>query len=344
MDINERDNIVNRISNMSDETINSLDIDVYLVEKAQETDDLYNAKEEQLIDDLRDWLKKNIRYQLNKIKTTDSNGIKYFPVQDYNYRLTKNDYIAKLFLKDGHDLRGPKNKLLNALNQNNNFFQDTESKFQVVRASIGNSKVNFVYYRSVKRPATERKNVNKRPTIKHRGHLTTHDHEIIELGGSIEMFIIENTIYVNNPRTLEFTFDYDDHIKKMRDKNLTSITNMSFFDSFSNTEAFVEKSSQYILSRGLAAIEEETLNHLERNFADRCEELKQIKEGMPNDAGKEQEDYIERYSSIWPLFKHIDFESRKIRFNTDEAVNPLLQFFSDRIYETFLSKQIIGDE
>jgi hypothetical protein len=328
---------MNKLSMMTDEELDTLDLQVHLVSKANQSDALYFARKEILDSDLRIWLKKRIKKELNNIKIDSAEGKKFYTAE-YNHELTKADYIAKLVIEDDEDLKDKLEKLFKSLNYNNNTFLDKDAKFQVVKISKNTDNAYFIFYRGVKISAMERRNVSKLPTVRDREQLVIQDKNVIEFGGKIELFIHEDIMYILNPRTLEYTFNYDDHIKRQRDNNLETITNMSFFDDESNTTKFKETSSQYILSRGLASIKRETLDALEESFEERCEELNMIKSDIP-DNEPHREEYLEKYSSLWPLYEHIDVENQKVRFNPDHEVTPLLHFFSDKIVESFLTKK-----
>lgn len=338
MCLNSSGNFIHDISMMSDEELDKLDLQVHLVSKAKQSDSLYFSKKELLESGLRKWIKKRIKIELNKIKIDSAEG-KRFYTAEYNHELTKADYIAKLIIENDEDLKNKYNKLIQSLNQNDSTFLDKDARFQLIKISKENNHAYFIFYRGVKISAMERKNVSKLPTVRDREHLVIQDKDVIEFGGKIELFIHEDIMYIMNPRTLEYTFNYDDHIKRQRDKNLDTITKMSFFDDTSNTGRFIEMSSQYILSRGLASIKKETLDALEESFEERCDELRMIKNDIPID-DQDKELYLDKYKSLWPLYEHIDVENKKVRFNPDHEVTTLLHFFSDKIVESFLTKKI----
>jgi hypothetical protein len=338
VNLNEESNFINKVSKMTDEELNNVDLQVFLVSKAQESDDLYFSKKEHLDPELRKWLKKSIKKELNKIKVEDGEQKKFY-ISEYSHELTKPDYIAKLVVDNDDDLKHKKDKLLESFNRFDSDFIDKDAKFQVIKLYKDSEVVYFIFYRGVKISAMERRNVSRVPTVRDREQLVIQDKDVIEFGGKIELFIQGNFFYIINPRTLEYAFNYDDHIKRQRDKNLSTITKMTFFDDYSNTDKFVEMSSQYILSRGLASIKVSTLEALEESFDERCRELKDIKERIPREE-EEKQVYQEKFESLWPLYQHIDVENHKVRFNPNHDVIPLLHFFSDKIVESFLTKKI----
>src|SRR5690625_1303668 len=336
MSLNDKGNLVNKISNMNEEELNKLDLKVYLVSKARETDNLYNAKKEQLKPVLRDWLRNRLKKELESIKFENENNNKKFYVSDYNHELVKTDYIAKLDLNDDKLLRSKKNKLIQAILISENI-EDKEVKFQVIETSIDDESIYFIYYRGVKASAVAKKNAKIMPAIRERDHLIVQEKDIIEFGGKIELIISKDYLYVIKPTTLHYTFDYTDHIFDKRNKNLETITSMKFFDDYSNINFFMEKSNIYILSKSWAGISEETLDILEESFDERCIELREIKEKIPDDK-ENKEIYQKKYESLWPLYDHIDVNNKKVRFNNEKSVTPLLHFFSDKIVESFLTK------
>src|SRR5690625_3560266 len=102
MPLNSESNIINQISRMSeDELKQEVDLEVYLISKAEDTDYLYLAKKEFFDPDnpkLLNWVKGNIKEELNRLKIKDEYDNEVFYIDDYNFELTKKDYIAKLRL------------------------------------------------------------------------------------------------------------------------------------------------------------------------------------------------------------------------------------------------------
>lgn len=337
LDLNNDNNFVNKISNMTDSTLENLDLQVFIVSKAPTTDELFYSKKEILDEKLRMWLKKNIRGALARLKVGEEP--KKFYVANYNHEIKKPDYIAELEIDKDDVLKEKSMKLFNSLNQNSTEFLDKNANFQIIKLTEGQETLYIIYYRGIKVSGIQKKNAKKMPAVRDREQLVIQENDIIEFGGSIELFVLNNSMYILNPRTLEFTFNYDDHIKNQRDENLQKITNMSFFDSESNAGEFIELSSQYILSRGLASITPQTLEALEESFEERCIELKDIKSRIPTD-DEEKQEYLKKFDSLWPLYNHIDIENKKIRFDPNSEITPLIHFFSDKIVESFLTKKI----
>lgn len=338
MTLNDEINFVNKLIKMSEENLQKLDLQVYLVSKAPTTDDLFFSKKEFLDDQLRIWLKKNIKKGLSDLQVDEGQEKKFY-ISNYSHELTKPSYIAKLEVNKDSDLKEKVNKLLLSLTQNNTDFLDKKTNFQVIKLSDNRDALYVFYYRGIKASGIQKKNAKKMPAVRDRDKLVIQESDVVEFGGSIELFLQNNFLYILNPRTLEYTFNYDDHIKNQRDKNLQTITEMSFFDENSNIGEFLEISSRYILSRGLASITSETLEALEESFEERCIELKDIRDRIPTEENEKQE-YLKKFESLWPLYEHIDIENKKIRFNPNSEITPLLHFFSDKIVESFLTKKI----
>lgn len=72
---------------------------------------------------------------------------------------------------------------------------------------------------------------------------------------------------------------------------------------------------------------------------DRCNELKEIKEKIPEEPAK-REAYISKYEVLWPLYDHIDILDKKIKINPEKSIEPLIYFFADKIVESFLTKEL----
>ena len=338
MTLNKKDNVINEISNLNDEEINKIELAVYLVSKAVTTDGLYNAKREYLDPSLMEWVKKNIKKELNKLKFEGENKDKKFYITPYDNELTKTDFIAELNLFNDKELEFKKDKLLESLLQDT-YLEDSEVKFQIIRIEYNKKNAYFIYYRGVKQAAIAKKRVGRIPSIRHREQLIIQENDVVEFGGKIELIIVDNCFYVVSPRTLEYSFDYTDHISARKEENLKAITAMNFFNDDPNVDVFIEKSSQYMISRRLASIEPETLEILERSFVDRCNELKKIKEKIPEDPAK-RETYIAKYEVLWPLYDHIDILDKKIKINPEKSIEPLIYFFADKIVESFLTKEL----
>jgi len=51
---------------------------------------------------------------------------------------------------------------------------------------------------------------------------------IIDLGGKIDFFIVNNNIFIVNVQSFVYAFDYRDHITERRDRNIEQIVSMPF--------------------------------------------------------------------------------------------------------------------
>lgn len=163
------------------------------------------------------------------------------------------------------------------------------------------------------------------------------DDSIIDVGGNIDFFIVDDYIFIINVKNFEYAFDYRDHINVLRNQNLTQIISMPFFDhEGSNKSIFEESCKRFFYSRSLAQIKPETLNAIQANFQDRCTELAYIKDNVPTEQ-VEKEKYMLKYGTLWDLFEYIDLENYKIVFS-EGFPKTLLHFFADKIVRSFLTE------
>ncbi|WP_135503601.1 Kiwa anti-phage protein KwaB-like domain-containing protein [Planococcus koreensis] len=217
MTLNDENNFVNKIIKMTDEKIGELDLQVNLVSKAPTTDVLFFSKKELLDEKLRLWLKKNIIASLKKLQVSEGLDKKFY-ISNYSHELTKPDYIAKLEVESDEDLKDKSNKLLTSLTHNSPDFLDKKASFQVIKLSDDQNSLHIIYYRGVKVSSIQKKHAKKMPAVRDRDQLIIQDSDVIEFGGSIELFLQNSSMYILNPRTLEYTFNYDDHIKNKETK------------------------------------------------------------------------------------------------------------------------------
>lgn len=191
----------------------------------------------------------------------------------------------------------------------------------------------FCYYRGIKKNSSRKKSV-----LKNANQFVFVDEAIIDIGGNIDFFIVDDFIFIINVKNFEFAFDYRDHINDLRDQNITQIVSMPFFDDErSNKEVFEESCKRFIYSRSLAQIKPETLTAIHDNFQDRCNELSQIKANLPENHA-EKERYMAKYGTIWELFEYIDLDNRKIIFEEGASPRALLHFFADKIVKSFVTE------
>ncbi|WP_176220668.1 Kiwa anti-phage protein KwaB-like domain-containing protein [Cohnella massiliensis] len=339
MDINHNDNIINRLSNLAltDEALNGVDLSFHLVRVQKESDSFYQSSGIQLAPDVIKWVKKSIIKTLQGLKEVDDTESKVFLVGNYNHEIKINDRIARFELSENLGLLDKVRKLTTALRTPDPEYPEKHTSFQMVKLTLGEQDAYFCYYRGVKKNSM-RTSSKKIWAIKNANQFIFTEDTMIDLGGNIDFFIVGDFIFIINVRHFEFAFDYRDHINEQRDRNLTEIISMPFFDGEnSNKGKFEESCKKYIHSRGLAQIKRDTLTAIQTNFEARCNELSQIKANLPEDQA-EQERYKKKYSMIWELFEYIDLDNRKIIFKEGASPRALLHFFADKIVKSFVSE------
>ena len=338
MDINHHENIIYKLSNMPDDALTEVDLSFHLVRKQKESDSYYQSTCIQLAPDVIKWLKKSIVNSLQELKEVDDAERQVFLVGDYNHEIKLNDRIAKFVLDDDDDqgLIDKVTKLVKALRCPDPEYPEKHTKFQIVKLTLGEKDAYFCYYRGVKKNSI--KSSKKMMVIKNSNQFVFAEDTVVDLGGNIDFFIIENCIFIINVRSFEYAFEYKDHITERRDQNIAQIISMPFFHGKdSNREAFEKSCKKHIYSRTLAQIKPETMAAIKENFDARCDELSQIKANEPQDQDA-KEQYVAKYSSLWGLFEYIDLENRKIIFTEDSSPKPLIHFFADKIVKSFVTE------
>lgn len=338
MDINHNDNIINRVSNLAltDEALTGVDLSFHLVRVQKEADSFYQSSGIQLAPDVIKWVKKSIIKTLQGLKEVGDTEDKVFLVGNYNHEIKINDRIARYDLSENQGLLDKVGKLTTALRTPDPEYPEKHTSFQMVKLTLGEQDAYFCYYRGVKKNSM--RSSKKLMVFKNANQFVFAEDTIVDLGGNIDFFIVGDFIFIVNVRNFEFAFDYRDHINEQRDRNLTEIISMPFFDGEdSNKERFEESCKRYIHSRGLAQIKRDTLTAIQTNFEARCNELSQIKANLPADQA-EQERYKKKYSTIWDLFEYIDLDNRKIIFKEDASPRALLHFFADKIVKSFVTE------
>ncbi|SDM15035.1 Kiwa anti-phage protein KwaB-like domain-containing protein [Sediminibacillus halophilus] len=332
MDLNSNRNIVNKLSNLSDEQLENVEIKMSLVRKQKNADHYYQAKEINLKPDVVEWLKKHIARSLRELKETDENITSVFSVSDYNLEVEKSGTIARYDISVNDSLADKKQQLFNALSGTDAEFPDKQTNFQFVRLDYDGDSAYFCFYKGT------RKNTKRRKfATRNANEFKFFEDTLIDIGGNIDFFIIGNFIFIINVNSFEYAFDYRDHINQLRDENLERITSMPFFnDENSNGEAFKDSCKAFVYSRSLAQIKPETLNVLQENFEERCNELAAIEQNKPANPA-ELEEYKEKFSTVWPLLEFIDTENYKVIYKEGEKPTPLIHFFADKIVKSFLS-------
>jgi len=338
MDINHHDNIINKLSNLelSDESLNEVDLSFHLVRLQKESDSFYQSSGIQLAPDVIQWVKKSIINTLQSLKEVDDTESEVFLVGNYNHEIAINDRIAKFEMVEDPGLIDKVRKLTTSLRSPDPEYPEKHTSFQIVKLTLDEQDAYFCYYRGVKKNSM--RSSKKLMVFKNANQFVFSEDTVVDLGGNIDFFIVGDFIFIMNVRNFEFAFDYRDHINELRDQNLNQIISMPFFDGDdSNKEIFEESCKRFIYSRSLAQIKPATLAAIQTNFHDRCIELSQIKENLPEDQ-TEKERYMEKYGTIWELFKYIDLDNRKIIFKEGSSPRPLLHFFADKIVKSFVTE------
>ena len=100
MDINNSENLIFKLSTITNEQLSDVDVTFHLVRKQNEADSLYQTLEVQLAPDVKEWVRKSIINSLKELKQTDDNNNHVFYVGDYNHEISMNDKIAKFALSN----------------------------------------------------------------------------------------------------------------------------------------------------------------------------------------------------------------------------------------------------
>ncbi|WP_436375498.1 Kiwa anti-phage protein KwaB-like domain-containing protein [Cytobacillus sp. BC1816] len=335
MSINDSAHLVNKILRMNIEEYSSLDVNIYMVCKDKQKSELYFSKKIEAEPELVDFIKENIVNYLKEIRIGEDFS---FPIQEYNKEFQLTDHIGVFNIKE----HGQSNKAVKNIDLlKKSFIHDSleklsKTKFQIISIALGKEKVDFCFYKGIKKNAKTKKlamfSSNEFKTIKQ---------EIIEFGGKFSFFMDAGNVYIIDPKYFEFAFDYTDHISEISKQNIEKITSMSFFPDEMTKEYFKKASSHQLLARGLANIKPGTIENVEKHFNDRVEELRQIKSKRDQiKDGKEKEAFIKGIGELDKLIKFIDFNNKTVIFDDEEDPKPLLHFFQDKIVTSFLTKEI----
>ncbi len=336
MDLNQRDNLIHRISVMTEAELTNVDLSLHLVRLQKESDPSYQSTEIQLAPDVIRWVKKNIVKTLQGLKEIDDSGSDIFLVGDYNHEITVNDRIAKFAYADRREIREKAGRLIAALSHPDPEYPEKHTKFQIVKLTYNEQTAYFCYYRGIKKNSM--RSTKRLMVFKNANQFVFAEDTVLDLGGNIDFFLIGDHIFIVNVKAFENAFDYRDHIAELRDHNLSQLVAMPFFDGESSNKASFESSCKnFIHSRGLAQIKPETLSAVQENFQARCAELSRIRANVPEDP-TEQEKYKKRYGTIWELFEYIDLENRKIVYVEGASPTALIHFFADKIVKSFLTE------
>lgn len=333
MDINNENNLLWKLSEISEDKLPQVNLSLSLVNKQRESDAYYQTLETSIAPDVKKWIKEFIVQSLKKMKVADESGIEKFMVGDYNHEITKNDLIAKYDVSDSA-LLDKKNKLVASLGNPNAMYVEKDTQFQMVKMSYENEVAYFCFYKGIKKNGSR----TKRWISKGSNQFQFIEDTIIELGGKISFIVLNNCIFIMNINNFEYAFDYTDHITQLRDENLSSIISMPFFESeLANKDLFENSCKMHLFSRSLAQIKPQTLTILQDKFEERCDEIAKIKRRAPSNPQK-REEYIEKFGSVWRLTEYIDVDNYKIVFNEGASPTPLIHFFADKIAKSFLTE------
>lgn len=335
MNINHSDNIIQKMMKMDGEQQKKLELNFYLISKEEEATNYYRAINIHLKPKSREWLKKNIVKTLEESNIGNEGDKNTFNVGDYNHELQLHDKIAKFNVKKT-ELQPRVEGLLKSMIKIDPEFVFKKTNFQGVQIKKDNQEVTFFYYRGITKSTSKQKKIMRKDD----GYDFIEDDPIISIGGKIAFFLIKDNLFILNPSSFEHAFNYRTHVEKLRDSNIEKITSLPFFEKDTQTaEIFSSSCKKYIYSRGLANIKAENFDVIERNFAQRCDELKEIKEKAPKEEAL-LEDYQKKIGAIWGLLEFIDVEQKIITFKEGDSPKLLIHFFGDKIVKSFLTEEV----
>lgn len=331
--LNDSQHILNQIINCKN---NELGLEIFFIRHYSKLDEKYKSKEITVSDDLVNWLKNNIKQEIQAIKFKNNpNEGPVFQYHDYNDELTINDSVAILDVeKKGNPIKNRLLKLKESTTNDTGVLNHTN--FSLVKLTLNEEAIYTGYYKGIRKNGTKKKYALGLIESNEFYELTQ---PMIELGGNIAFVIHKNNIFVLNPKLFEYAFKYTDHITKMRDRNLSKIVNMPFFCDPIASSKFYEKSRDHLRARSIAQISEETLEQLENNFNDRCTELKEIKRNI-DDNPEIAEEIRKDLGIILDLIDYIDLDKNQIIFSEESDPTPLLHLFQDKIMSSFLTKHV----
>ncbi|PEA09493.1 DUF4868 domain-containing protein [Bacillus cereus] len=335
MTINSKQHMINKILNLKEEEYSDIGISVYLVNKDKQKDEYYFSKSVEVDGKIKKFLRKYIIEQLGSLKMENEPD---FLIQKYNQEFQMNDYLGQFNL----DELGNENKAVSKIHLlkkaivKDSLENIKNAKFQMIKLSYKNEKVDFCFYTGIKKNSK-----TKKLAFFSSNEFKFISEEIIEFGGKLSFFMDEKDVYIIDPRYFEYAFDYTDHIAEISQNNIEKIASMSFFPDDDTRENFKKASSHQLFARSLARIEPETLRNVEKYYHDRIDELKEIKNKRDGIKDTSEKDKFERaIGELNDLIEFIDFSNDTIKFNEGESPKPLLHFFQDKIVTSFLTKEI----
>lgn len=328
--LNNEENMVKIFSNMDEKTLKEVKFNLYLVQKAPHLDEAFLTNKQQVDSEISKVVKEKLQKSINYLKEQEqgkSEEEREFLIEKYNDETVKKDFIASLCLEEDSELADKVDKLKGSLRKDNLEIQFSQVKFQVIQLTYDNEEIYFIFYRGLSTEAGRQKKMKIWAEEKS-GKFTLSNDTFLEIGGNVEILLYGKHLYIVSPRTLEYTFDYRQHIERKRDKAIDRIVGMNFFADIENRDYFRNHATSYRLSRKLAQIEEEEFNLIEENFSSRCEEIKKLLES------DEEENHI-----LLNLTKHLDLEGKKISIDQDADFQVLIDFFAHKIKIDFITKE-----
>lgn len=298
-------------------------------------DEKYKAIEVDVSNELVDWIKKDIKPNLENYWDNDN---KQFNINSYNHELALMDSIAKLdlSLSKYDSLKQVKNKMFEAMvNKSKDTNSLLRSSFHLVKFYFEEECVYFGYYKGIRKSGKK-----KKTAIFEHEQFIENEHIMIDLGGAISFIIYDETIYIIQPRNFEFAFKYSDHITKMRNENIENLIKLPMFPDEESKELFRVKASNHLFSRSLANMGNVTFGEIEQYYYDRCNELKELYDEIKTSPDKKQ-DIIKEKGILVDLLDSIDFENHNmLKIDEESDIKPLLHLFQDKIVEKYLTRKI----
>ncbi|MBC1532071.1 DUF4868 domain-containing protein [Listeria seeligeri] len=328
MELGNVNHPINRILQL--ENFENINIEIFYISVTKTLDCIYKSCDILVEKDVKKWYLNHTITNLRAIKKDSE-----FKCFAYNNEISIHDQIAVI---DTKEQKGPIKDNLDLMRKamiDSDGEMSNQTKFHLLKINIDSKDVYFGYYKGVKKQNAKRKYL----FLIEGKNFKSIDNKIVELGGNIDFIILEEKIYVINPRNFEFAFLYSDHITKKRDKNLEKITELDIFKNDHDKYFFRNGSSHHLMARGIAQIKGEDLKALKNNFNERCKELLEIKNTIQKEPEKE-EILKSELGVLIDLTNYIDFEDNKIIFNEGDDPKPLLYLFEDKIMKSFLTEKV----
>jgi hypothetical protein len=334
MELNNQDHVVKELMTIDKANYNEIELSTHFVCKDKNKDNYYFSKSVEIDDSITNFLKEHIIKKLKDYIFEDNN----FAVQDYNHEFTISGYIGRFKI----DSIQPNNIVVKNLDLLRKSISKDEleninkSNFQIITLTLNSEKVSFCFYKSIKRQGK-----SKKRAIFSSGEFKAINNELAEFGGNFSFFMDEKNIYILDPKQFEWAFDYKDHIARKSEVNMNKLTSMDFFPDEETKKAFKSAASHHLLVRGVASMEDNIINEVDKYFEARVEELKVIRDKKQSISDEESLNKFKlEIGELDYLINYIDFDNKKIIFKEKDNPTPLLHFFQDKIVESFLTKKI----